>query len=109
MRVVCLHDVAGTVSLDPAGGRPVDLDRPPSRLELEALLERSVALTHGGAVRHFAGTDCPAGWRRAPILRGCRVAVLRDGRLRMNDRLTLRVDDELGVVVEGQGQIERDD
>jgi len=109
VRLVCLHELDGTICLDSAGTKPVDLDRIPTREELVALVEQSVTLTHGAVVRHFRDQRPPPGWTRAPILRQCRGAVFRNRYLPVGRGWTLCLDQDLGIVIDRPEKHEGED
>jgi CRISPR-associated endonuclease/helicase Cas3 len=100
--LVCLHQVAGRLYLDPGANVPVDLDHPPDPTTTTALLSQSAAVSRAAVVRHFRENqpEPPQAWRRVPILRHCRPLVLESGAHRIGT-LTIRLDEDLGIVLEG--------
>jgi CRISPR-associated endonuclease/helicase Cas3 len=100
--VVCLRDGdAGdqTAWLETAAGRlAISLDQKPDDDAMNKLMEQSVNLS-GAAARYFIGQDAPAGWRQAPMLRFMRAAVFNDEGVIEAGSITLRLDEELGIVV----------
>jgi CRISPR-associated endonuclease/helicase Cas3 len=71
------------------------------------LLEHAVTLTHGGLVGYLFGEGAgdaqpPAGWKRNPLLRHHRLLRLDEqGRATVGaGRYTVRLDDDLGVLIE---------
>jgi CRISPR-associated endonuclease/helicase Cas3 len=99
--VVCLYRTPAGLSLHADGSKPVDLSREPTLAEAKQLLRSALSLSHFALVKHFLAQEAPPGWRRSPLLRHHKAAVFDDGVLRAG-RFTLRLDPELGAVIEGQ-------
>jgi CRISPR-associated endonuclease/helicase Cas3 len=103
--VVLLRQTAsGLTDLD---GRAVDLRRRPDLPAAQRLLGCAVSLTRPALVRHLSDQPAPSGWQKCALLRHHRPAILD-----VNDTLSaagcvLRLDRELGVVIEGQSRQDR--
>jgi CRISPR-associated endonuclease/helicase Cas3 len=96
VRCICLCDDDGQLKLPT--GQAVYLDDKPSTKESRKLLRQSVTMP-AWAVR-ADGHGVPAGWRKSPMLRRFRPLVFFDG-IEADGRL--RLDDELGIVIEANG------
>lgn len=99
VEVVCLYGEGDQWYLDPA----LTMQLAPASTFDEAttgmLLQRAVRVSRGIA-SHFLATDAPAAWRRQASLRHLRLALFdADGVLR-GEGFTLRLDEDLGLVVE---------
>lgn len=101
VRVVCLETTAGSICVR-QGERviPVDPDAAPSPDLAEALVRRSVSLSGYRVAEHFLAADAPKGWRQSALLRHHRAAVFDERRELRGDGLLLRLDEELGIVIE---------
>jgi CRISPR-associated endonuclease/helicase Cas3 len=99
--VVCLHRTPAGLSLSADGREPVDLSREPTLAEAKLLLRSALSLSYFALVKHFLAQDVPPGWRRSPLLRHHKAAVF-DGGVLQAGRFTLRLDPELGAVIEAQ-------
>jgi CRISPR-associated endonuclease/helicase Cas3 len=81
-------------------GDPVDLDHEVTTKQAADLLQRSVSLSDARVVHVLLQQEAPPGWRESALLRQCR-AVLLSGDMGCEiGRYTLRLDPELGVVIE---------
>lgn len=98
--VVCLHERAGKLYLDPQGAVPVDPDKEPPLEEARQLLRRSLSLSHFACVKHFLLQEIPTGWRRNPLLRHHRIAAFNTNGKVQAGEYTLRLDPILGAIVE---------
>jgi CRISPR-associated endonuclease/helicase Cas3 len=76
--VVCLHKQGDSLTLDPAGGAPVDMEHTPSADVTRKLARRAVQVTHRGLVPHLIAQRPPEAWRRHSLLRHYRLAVFAD-------------------------------
>ncbi len=79
VRLVCLHEVAAGLALDPEGPAVVDLAEKPSHEQTKELAQRIVAVTHPAIYRHFVGQSAPVGWREHSLLHTYRVAIFKNG------------------------------
>lgn len=88
----------------PAGpalkGEPVSLEQEATAKGAAALLQRSVSLSDPRVVHTLLEADAPAGWQKSPLLRNCRAVLLGSDERCEIGKHTLRLDAELGVVVE---------
>ena len=73
----------------------------PSLDQARKLLGRSVSLQHPAVVDHFTQQPLPPGWDNSSLLRYHRLAELgTENTCRCGERHVMRLDDELGVVIE---------
>lgn len=103
VEVVCLFGDAAHPTLDAAGTRPASLAEPSDLRSARALLRRSVSLSHKGVVAAIEAVDVPAGWERSAHLRRHRPLFFGRGPVRVGHH-AIRLDDELGVVIEAQSK-----
>jgi hypothetical protein len=98
--LVCLYGTPEQTFFDAACSEPVDLRGAMEMRTVERLLRRSVSLSGRRFMKPLLdSTAVPPGWRRSALLRHHRLIVLdRNNAAPLGDR-TLRLDDELGVVV----------
>jgi CRISPR-associated endonuclease/helicase Cas3 len=81
-------------------GEAVSLERTATTRQAAVLLERSVSLSDRRVVYALRKQAVPSGWCQSPLLRHCRPVLLgRDGWCDIGEH-TLRLDPELGVVIE---------
>jgi CRISPR-associated endonuclease/helicase Cas3 len=78
----------------------VDLDRQPSLEVAQALLRRSVSVTQPDLFHYFVGRPAPSGWRKCALLRHCRPLPFNPAGIWECDGKRLRLDDDLGLVIE---------
>lgn len=101
VQIVCAYAVlGGRASLDSSGSDIIDTDSTPSLERTQKLLERSVSLSHAGVVACLMKEEVPAGWRKNALLRHHRLVAFEGGKLKMG-RWWLRLDKQLGIVIEG--------
>jgi len=90
-------------------GQPVvsERDETPVQLVLEVapeqvrrLLERAISVQHRGVVRQAMQVEVPVGWRRTSALRFMRPIIFDAGHRALVGDLTLRLDPELGLIIE---------
>jgi CRISPR-associated endonuclease/helicase Cas3 len=100
VEVVCLYGEGDRWYADRALTMPIDPTSTFDEATTERLLQRTVRLSMRKIASHFLATDAPAAWRRQASLRHMRPAVFdADGVLR-GDGFTLRLDEDLGLMVE---------
>jgi CRISPR-associated endonuclease/helicase Cas3 len=95
------------IVLDPAWDKQVDWSdsrSPPSNETTAALLERSLTLTHMGAVRALwqgGESGTPPSWKRSALLRGYRLLLLNEnGEAEIpSSKYRVRLDSDLGLRV----------
>jgi CRISPR-associated endonuclease/helicase Cas3 len=81
-------------------GQIVDLEGEATTKAAAELLQRSVSISDRRVVFPLVEQEAPPGWRKSALLRQCRAVVLdADGRCEIGNH-TLRLDPELGVVIE---------
>jgi CRISPR-associated endonuclease/helicase Cas3 len=110
VNVVCLFRSAAGLCLHPDGTGPVDLSEelvlPKALPQVKRLLRASVSLSHIAVVRHFLAQTVPSEWQRNALLRHHRAAEFSaDGVLHVG-KYTLRLNPELGVIIEKTGEVE---
>jgi CRISPR-associated endonuclease/helicase Cas3 len=97
---VCLYRTAAGLSLSRDGSEGIDVGRKPTPHECRALLHASVSLSHRGVVGTLLGSAGPAGWKERPVLSDCRVLELNGAGECTVGNYKIRLDDELGIVIE---------
>jgi CRISPR-associated endonuclease/helicase Cas3 len=96
--VILLRQTAnGLTDLD---GRGVDLHRRPNLDDTRRLLGCAVTLTRAALVNYFSAAPVPSGWGKCASLRHHRPAILDAGGILRAGGCVLRLDRELGVVIE---------
>ncbi|MHB0858470.1 MAG: CRISPR-associated helicase Cas3' [Anaerolineae bacterium] len=104
---VCLHAVAGGVTLDPNGADMVDLHQAPDEVLTRQLVLRSVQVTHRGIVSHLSSERPPEGWRRHSLLRHYRPLIFVDGACPVaGTPYVLHLDHTLGLVIAKEAPID---
>jgi CRISPR-associated endonuclease/helicase Cas3 len=98
--VVLLHATHGGIAMTRDGICLVDLSRYPSAIEAAQLLGRSVTISDRRLVRALQAEPVPPAWQRSPLLRHHRVMVLGEGGAVQVGHHRLRLDTELGVVID---------
>jgi CRISPR-associated endonuclease/helicase Cas3 len=97
--VVLLHGSPERPALGPDGRETVSLTSEPSLELAKRLLRRSVSVADRRVVGPLLHMPAPAAWRRSPWLRHHRLLVLGlDGAVAVG-RHSIRLDDELGLVI----------
>jgi CRISPR-associated endonuclease/helicase Cas3 len=100
--VVLLYGSPGRETHDPDGAEPMDLHVVPDLRLARRLLRRSVGIADRRVVHALAAQGPPAAWRGSALLRHHRVLVLDEaGAAPVDGRYSLRLDPDLGVVIEG--------
>lgn len=97
--VVCLREGP---RLGPDGA-VLDLGTRPDATGVRALLEQSLKITMWGLVQELLAQQPPWGWRRSPLLRHHRALVFDASGQVVVGRWRLRLDPDLGLVVEREG------
>lgn len=77
--VICLHEVAGQVSVSEDELLPIDLSQRPNADEVTWLNRLRVSLRNRMVIRALEGVDVPAGWQRVRSLRHARALVFQEG------------------------------
>ncbi len=98
--VVCLYSAGEGLSLDLRGTQIVDPRQRPDIRLARHLLERSVTITDRRIAYQLIREDTPSGWLKSPLLRGHRLIALDAAGAAVMDKYRLRLDEELGLVVE---------
>jgi len=106
VRLVCLHQCDNQYFLDRFQERAIDpLQVPKGANErsewADALIRRSVPISHRGVVNHLAAASVSE-WRRVPMLRHHRLALFTDGRCPVGG-YTIIDDPEVGIEIEKEG------
>jgi CRISPR-associated endonuclease/helicase Cas3 len=99
--VVCLHQTAAGLALEPdVNGPIVDLAQAPGPELTRELALRSVSVTHQRVVQYLLTQPEPSGWSDHPLLRTHRVAIFADGRCSLGDSgYALQLSRELGLEI----------
>ncbi len=100
VQVACVEEVDGHHFI---AGQPVDLSREPTLEEAKHVLQSMVTLSYYGCLTDFPPEAVPAAWRKSRVLRHCRLAEFR-GSVCLRDKMALRLDPELGIDLERNGQ-----
>jgi CRISPR-associated endonuclease/helicase Cas3 len=106
VEVVCLYGEGDRWYLDRALTEPVDPTQKSDEATIERLNQRAVRLSMAKVAVHFLATDVPAAWRRQASLRHLRPAVFSAAGVLQGDGFTLRLDEELGLIVENAAREE---
>jgi len=88
------------VCADAAGSRRIALGQKPSRPRVEQLLRRSVPIARKGLAEALLATPVPPAWKRSPLLCHHRLLELDGRNCATVGKHLLRLDDELGVVID---------
>lgn len=80
VNVLCLHELEGRLFFDGQGTREVPTSRRPSRPETRELLGTMVRLDFHRFEGVEGDSEVPDAWKRAPLLRDCKIARFRHGR-----------------------------
>lgn len=100
--VVLLYGSRAHPTLDAAGAKPFDLGKTPDVPLARRLLRRSVGVSDRRVVHDLVAEEPPPAWRRSALLRHHRALFLdADGLTLLGTRHTLRLDRDLGVVIDG--------
>jgi len=97
--LVCLHQQADDVTLDPDAGQPISLNEQPDQKLTSELAQRVITISNYPVFKHFIGQEPPPGWRKHPLLRYYRAAIFTEGRIDLGDSWLI-LDPELGVLIE---------
>jgi len=99
--LVCLHQTAAGLVLEPDGSRPtVDLAREPDPDMTEQLAQHTLTVSHPPVRDYFLDQPVPAGWREHPLLKDHREVVFLDGQCSLaSTPYTLRLSRELGLEI----------
>ncbi len=98
--IVCLFGSEARPYLDEALTEPVDLKERPSAELSRRLLLRSVSIAHRGLFPELVAREVPPGWQLSPLLRRHRLLTFDAGRSAPVGPYRLRLDEELGLVIE---------
>jgi CRISPR-associated endonuclease/helicase Cas3 len=101
--VIALYGSESNAYLDKGRSLPLELSVRPGLIDEKTFLRRAFAIQHRQAVKAILGEGLrPQGWKQSSLLRHHRVVFLDDDdRVWLdNGRLSLRLDPELGVLLE---------
>jgi CRISPR-associated endonuclease/helicase Cas3 len=105
VQVVCLEHTDDGLRLSADEDEPLDLRTRPALKEAQAILRRSMTISHGGLLRDLRDTEVPPGWRKNALLRHHRPLVFAGGEAVCgNYRVTLDPDQGLIVTRASEGQ-----
>ncbi|RIK39306.1 MAG: hypothetical protein DCC55_18525 [Chloroflexi bacterium] len=100
VRLVCLHQEADGLALDPGGPPAVDLKTKPSHEQTKELAQRVVTVTHRAIYNYFTRQNTPSGWREHTLLHTHRAAIFVDGECRLEGTdYVLRLSRRLGLEI----------
>ena len=94
--LIPVHQVPGGLSLTP-DGEAFDPDQPLSNVLAKQLHARQLKTSRTALVKHAQALESPRAFSEHPLLRHLKPLLLTDGCLQIG-RLTVRLDDELGLV-----------
>jgi CRISPR-associated endonuclease/helicase Cas3 len=98
VQLVCFIQQAGqTFLLD--GMTPFDPNAVPHKEVLKHLLRSQVAVSKAAIVHHFIAQPPHAAWKRTPSLRLAHPLIFENGICRLNEKIVLSLDQDLGLVV----------
>ncbi|MCZ7575409.1 MAG: CRISPR-associated helicase Cas3' [Ardenticatenaceae bacterium] len=98
--LVCLHQTAAGLALEPDGPVIVDVAQPPNDALTEQLARCVVTVGRADVVRYFLSQSVPVGWKEHPMLRNHRLAVFTTGVCRLAEGYpTLRLSRALGLEI----------
>ena len=104
VRVLCLYGTGGRLFIDAEQAQPVEANLMPGYDMTRQLLRCSLTLSQQGLVQKVIASErnfLPKPWREVPLLRHYRLLVFdRDAVCRDIDGFHLRLDDELGLVID---------
>lgn len=95
--LIPLHRVAGGYALH-ADGEAISLEQPLPGALAQQLYQRQLKVANKAVVHYLLQQPLPVAFEDSALLRHCRPLLLDGGRLAVNGRLTLELDDELGLV-----------
>lgn len=100
--LVCMHQTAAGLTLEPGAGGPlVPLDEPPGPALTAQIARYTVDVSHPAIVKHFLQQPVPPGWRRHPLPHNHRAAVFVDGAAHLSGTpYALRLSRELGLEIQ---------
>jgi len=103
--LVCLFGQGDRVLLHPEEAIPLNLNEKPGQETTEALLRRSVTLSHRGLVAWLIRNGYrPEGWQKHPLLCRCRLLILDASNSWRGGNYELRVVPQEGVVISWLGK-----
>jgi len=92
----------GQVRLSPSGAR-IDLNQEPDRQLTTLLPMHAIPVSHRRLAPWLLSQEAPVGWRRSPLLRSVRPVMFDAFGMAVVGEFHLRLDEELGLVVAGEG------
>lgn len=95
--LIPLHAVAGGYAVH-ADGEAFSLEQPLPAALAQLLYQRQLKVANKAVVNYLLGQPLPAAFEQSALLRHCRPLLLDGGKLAINGRLTLELNNELGLV-----------
>lgn len=105
IEVISLHEVDGRHCLDAEGQVAVELAVPSAKGGIQRLLENGLRISTRGLVQALQREACPAAWKKSAVLSYRRPLIFKGGRADIGS-FCLRLDPELGLIVERKGTSE---
>jgi len=105
IQLVLVYHRHGRDFLDPTGAEPFNLSQVPDVTRLRRILDNEVSISHRGCVTHYVREFVPPGWTKSGMLQHHRVVRLGEDGRSLTDEW-IRVDDDLGVVIQRRTQTE---
>ncbi|MBL7066003.1 MAG: CRISPR-associated helicase Cas3' [Anaerolineae bacterium] len=103
--LVCLHQTADGLALEPDGEPCVDLAQPPAWELTPRLAQYTITATHRPVVDHFLAQAVPTGWRDHPLLHNHRAAIFTEGVCTLDGTpYMLRLSREFGLEIEKEAE-----
>lgn len=102
VELICLFETPNGPALDSDGKEAIDTGAEPSTALARRLLRRSVSVSRLDVVKQLLDDEPPSSWRRSSLLRRHRLARFDADRRANVNGVWLRLDPELGLLVEGK-------
>ena len=99
VRILCLHEVGGQLSLDPDDWVPCALDRRPTPEERRAILRNVMSVHAQSVVRSLSMQEPVPEWSRIEPLKEVRPVVFVNGEHRLENGTTLRLSRRYGLEI----------
>lgn len=98
--VIFLYGTEDNPFLDRSKTFPVKLRRDTPMKTVKKLLKNSVSISSRAVIYQLKAEPVPSVWQKNALLRQCRLLVLNDNGFAPLGKYRIRLDDELGVVIE---------
>ena len=98
--VIFLYGTEDNPFLDRSKNCPVKLRRNTPMEIVKKLLKNSVSISSRAVIYQLKAEPVPPAWQKNPLLRQCRLLILNDNGFAPLGKYRIRLDDEIGVVIE---------